>query len=258
MTKRKYEAIFGRRTIIFLCVIFFFKTVVAQDIVTNQLWTEAFVNYSFANAYKLENSVAYRTTLPSSGWHTFSFRPTLVRDFTQNIDGQAALTLSYVAQNDTSNTFEIRPMLGSRVHLTPNRRVLMRILFRFEQRNFLDTETKDWSQSARFRVRPEIIIPLNRKSYFENDQWYALVDAEWFFTAGEDVEERFANRFRLRMGGGYRLNATWRFELLYTKQEAKNKIEEDFYTSDNIWRIRLKYFVNRTKHTSTTTPSGSD
>ena len=43
---------------------------------------------------------------------------------------------------------------------------------------------------------------------YEDKAWYGILDAEWFFTSEEDdVQERFANRFRGRCGLGYRLNA---------------------------------------------------
>lgn len=217
----------------------------AQDNSSNQLWNEALINYSFANVYNLENNVSYRTNFTSPKYRCLVYRPTLTRSFTQSIDGQVALRFSYVHENDTSKSLEIRPTIGGRIHLTPNRRVLIRALIRFEQRNFKDLETKEWTQSARFRVRPELIIPLNKKSYFENNQWYALFDVEWFFVTDNDVDERFANRFRVRVGPGYRLNANWRFELLFMKQESKSKIGDDFYTSDSVLRARVKYYITK-------------
>jgi len=248
MIKQPYEFDRSWRILLYSFVIGFLPIIVkAQDVVSNQLWLESFINYSFANVYNLENQVSYRTALDGSPYQSIIFRPTLVRSFTQNVDGQFALRVSYVLQNDTSSSLEIRPTLGSRIHITPNRRVLTRVLFRFEQRNFKDLETNEWTKTSRIRIRPEFIIPLNKKSYFENNQWYALFDVEWFVVIDKDVDERFANRFRLRVGGGYRLNANWRFEFIYMRQESKNKIGEEFYTSDNIWRARVKYYFTRGK-----------
>lgn len=215
----------------------------AQSSTNEQLWTEFYLNYSFANVYNLENRFRYRTNFESPKWRAFDFIPTLGRSFTQNIDGSFGITFSYVFQNDTANTFEVRPTLGTRIHFTPNRRILSRLLIRLEQRNFQHKETSDWEQSARLRIRPELLIPLNRKSYFEDKMVYAIIDAEWFIIMDKDVDERFANRFRLRTGLGYRLSRRWRFEAMFMLQESKNKIGEDFYSSDNIFRLRAKYYI---------------
>ncbi len=48
--------------------------------------------------------------------------------------------------------------------------------------------------------------------------WYSLLDAEAFIVMDQDVEERFANRFRIRTGIGYRINYGLRLEFMYTLQ----------------------------------------
>lgn len=201
------------------------------------------LTYPFANAFSLELRLTYRTNFEDPRWHSYIVLPIFQYSLTQNVDLNAGVTASAVAQNDTSNTFELRPMLGARFHLTPNRRALARIYLRMEQRNFKDLETKNWTHSMRFRIRPELLLPLNRRAYFENNQLYLIADAEWFITVDKDLDERFANRFRARLGLGYRLDATWRFEVIYMQQQAKNKIGEDFHTSDDVLRLRVKFYL---------------
>ena len=83
-----------------------------------------------------------------------------------------------------------------------------------------------------------MLIPINQKSFFNDELWYGVLDAEWFLTVDDDVDERFANRFRLRLGIGYRLSYTSRFEFIYMMQESKHAIGDSFYNSDNIFRFR--------------------
>lgn len=217
----------------------------AQTANDQQLWTEFYINHSFLNVYELQNRIRYRTNFESSKWRALDLMSTLDRSFTQNLDVSGGLTFSYVFQNDTLNTLELRPMLGARIHFTPNRRVLSRLYLRFEQRNMHNQESTDWQHSMRLRLRPELVVPLNRKSYFEDKQVYAIVDAEWFLVIDKDVEEKYANRFRFRGGLGYRLSRQWRFELIYMQQLSKNKIGDDFDSNDNILRMRVKWYPSR-------------
>jgi hypothetical protein len=226
------------------------SSVKGQSSKGEQLWTEIYVNYSFANIYELQNRLRFRTNLDAPKWRALDLISTLDRTFTQNIDGNIGLNFSYVFQNDTINTLELRPSIGTRIHFTPNQRVLSRLFLRVEQRNLYQQGTSDWQHSLRMRVRPELLIPLNKKSYYEDKMFYGIVDAEWFIVPENDVDERFANRFRIRVGIGYRLSRQWRFEGIYMHQLSKNKIGDDFDTSDNIVRLRLKYFPSRQKENS--------
>ena len=221
-------------------------TVRSQD-VNEQLWIEYMAEYPFANSWMFENAFTYSTLLGTPKWISFDYAPSLEYSLTQNIDLVTGITLSYTYQTDDYNTLEIRPMIGTRIHFTPNRRVLLRTYIRLEQRNFKNLETNEWDNTFRPRWRLESIIPLNRKTYFEDKLWYLLTDAEWFMTMDDDVDERFANRFRARAGLGYRLNYNFRFEFIFMHQESRNKLEDDFATSDNIFRFRVKHYFRKTK-----------
>lgn len=211
-----------------------------------QLWGEYLVNYSFANSFNLENTLQFSTAFTSPKWRAFDYTPTLEYSVLNWLTLSAAVTLSYTAQTEDYNTFEVRPVLGTRIHITPNQRVLIRTYLRMEQRNFKNLDTKEWETSYRPRVRLEALIPINRKSYYEDKLWYGIVDFELLYTTN-DVKERFANRFRLRTGIGYRLNSASRFELIYMLQESRNGIDESFTSVDNIIRVRYRHYLRRHK-----------
>ena len=224
---------------------------------SKQLWFEYMANYSFANSFNLENTFVYSTGLNSPRWRAFDYTPTLEYSIDSHFDLQFATMLSYTAQTQDYNTFEVRPMLGTRIHFTPHKRILTRLLLRLEQRNLQNLETKTWESVWRPRARIETLIPITKKSYFEDKLWYGIADAEWFFSKDNDVKERFANRFRLRLGIGYRLNYGSRFEILYMNQESKDGIDDTYYTSDNMLRFRYKHFLNKSKSSSTLSGSGN-
>ena len=213
-----------------------------------QIWLEYMLNYPFANSFNVENAFVYNALIGTPRWQSLEYSPTVDYSLTQNLDFCAGGTLAYTEQTDSYNTFEARVMIGSRLHLTPHRRVQLRIYGRLEFRNFLNLDTHEWEHVPRPRIRVESLIPINKKSYWEDHLWYGIADVEWLFT-DEDVEERFANRFRLRLGVGYRLSYTSRFEFVYTAQKSRSGIDEDFTSSDHIFRFRYKHYLRKTKPT---------
>jgi hypothetical protein len=122
------------------------------------------------------------------------------------------------------------------------------VLVRFEQRNIKSKETDEWTSAYRSRFRFESQIPFNNPTMFNKDKlWYGIVDAEWFIVIDEDVKERFANRFRFRSGIGYRINYNFRLEFVYTYQESRNQYDDNTYSRDNLYRVRFRHFINKSK-----------
>ena len=204
------------------------------------------LNYPFANSFNLENALTYSTLIGTPKWGALDYSATVEWSATNHIDIIAQTILSYTNQTESSNTFELRPVLGTRLYFTPNKRIQTRLLVRLEQRNFKNLETKEWDQVYRPRARGEVIIPINKDSYFVDKLWYAITDVEWLFIS-DNVEERFANRFRWRIGAGYRLSYNLRFEFLYMLQLSKNAIEDNYESSDNIFRFRVKQYLRKSK-----------
>ena len=225
----------------------------------NQFWVEAMSNNPFANVYNMETAFTYATALTEKPkWSSYDLQVTLDRSFSQNIDLQGSLLISSTIQDDSLSTREIRPAIGTRIHFTPNRRILTRALIRFENRNLLNTETDTWSSSNRSRIRLESLVPFNKPNMFAGDKlWYGLFDAEFFFVLDKNLHERYANRYRFRAALGYRLSYTWRFELMYTLQESRNTIGSEFTTTDNIFRVRVRHFLNKAKPSKVSAGNGN-
>lgn len=98
-----------------------------------QAWFEYMLNYPFANSFNLENAVTYSTLLEGQRWYSFDYTPTLEWSVTHNIDVLGQVVLSYTKQNESYNTLEVRPVIGSRIHITPHKRIQTRALLRLEQ-----------------------------------------------------------------------------------------------------------------------------
>lgn len=213
-----------------------------------QIWFEYMLNYPFANSWNVELAGTYSTILGDSRWRALDLQLTPEYSITQHVDVMGALLVSRTFQQEALTTFEVREMLGARFHFTPNRRILTRLLVRFENRNIQNRETDDWGASNRLRFRAESVIPLNKPTMYSGDKlWYSILDAEAFVVMDQDAEERFANRLRIRTGIGYRIHYGLRLEFVYTLQRSRNALEEDFQTTDNIFRFRIKQYLNKAK-----------
>lgn len=216
-----------------------------------QMWNEYMLNMPFANQYNIEFAATYATALESPKWRALDLQITPEVALTQHIDVLAAVLYSNTIQNAELSTSEVRATIGTRLHFTPNARVQTRLLLRLEQRNVIDQESSEWDHSTRSRVRAETVFPLNRDSMYAGDKLiYGVTDLEYFFVVDQDIRERFANRMRVRAGLGYRVSYGLRLELMYTLQLSKNTVEDQFNTTDNILRVRIKQYLNKSRPTN--------
>ena len=231
-----------------VCFLLVISQAVEAKSQVNQAWTEYMLNYPFANQFNIEFAPTYAVYEGSPRWSTLSFQVTPEWSATDRFDIQCAAMVNRTNQNDTRSTDEIREMIGTRINFTPHKRILTRLLVRYEQRNLQDIETSEWTHSNRTRLRAETITPLNKRTMFSGDRLlYLTLDAEAFLVIDRNLEERYTNRYRFRAGLGYRLNYTWRFELQYMYQVARNTVDTEFDSSDGIIRIRIKQFLNKAK-----------
>lgn len=234
-----------KKTALFF-LLFFVRFAADAQPVNEQLWFEYMQNYPFADKWNLENAVTYSTLLNKPRWHALDYSATVEWSLNKNIDLLAQTLFSYTWQNEATNTLEIRPAIGTRIYFTLDKRIQTRLLLRLEQRNFKDLETKAWEQVYRPRIRAEIVIPFNKYSLAKDDVWYGMMTAEWLHT-NDELKERFANRQRFSIGAGYKLNYHIRFEFLYMLQKSRQLITDDFESSDNIFRFRVKQFLRKNK-----------
>ncbi len=237
---------FGCRTSLLMLVAMLSAGTVRAQTTNNQFWAEYMLNHPFGTLWNVELAATYSTLLKSSGWQSFDLQLTPEFILSSHVDLQGALLYNRTVQYQPLTSTEFRIMLGTRIHLTPKRRVLTRVLLRFEQRHMYYPDQDLKEQSTRARLRLETVIPLNKKSMFGGDNlWYLIADAEAFIPLDESLDERFLSRYRFRFGPGYRLSYTWRFEFLYTLQESRNTLVGDFDATDNLFRIRIKHFLHQ-------------
>lgn len=71
-----------------------------------------------------------------------------------------------------------------------------------------------------------------------------FADYEEFIVVDRQLEERYANRRRARVGFGYRLSYKHRFDLSFTLQNSRNEIDEEFVSNDNVIQFKYKLYLN--------------
>jgi hypothetical protein len=165
----------------------------------------------------------------------------------RKLDLLSEIPIGYTKQYQGISTFEITPMVGARYFFTPGKRIDARFVWRYQVRAFWKIEEQDWEVSNRTRLRAEVFISINGPNLFTDKLWYSFLDYEEYFVLDQQLDERYANRRRGRIGLGYRLDYKNRFELSYTLQSARDEIQGDFYRNDNVIQLRYKMFLNPAK-----------
>lgn len=213
-----------------------------------QLWLDFQLSYPFANRYLLENTTSYQTLLSKEGkWRSINIGPAFEYVLLNWVDIVSEIPMGYTKQTEGSSSYEISPIAGARFHITQGKKIDMRFLLRYQWRAFRQVEDKDWDVSNRTRLRGEIYVCINGPNLFTDNLWYGFADYEEFVVLDQQLDERYANRRRARIGLAYRMNYKHRFELSYTLQSSRNEIEGDFISNDNVIQVKYKMYLNPAK-----------
>lgn len=210
-----------------------------------QFWAEFQTSYPFANRYLVENTVAYQTLLSGGEkWSTLSLSPTFEMVLTPKIELTAEVPLGWTRQNNTRTSFEVSPLAGFRFHITQNRRIDTRLLARVQSRNVHQIESDVWEHLGRLRLKGEVWISITGPNLFTDKLLYSLIDYEEFLVTDQQINERFANLRRARVGLGYRFSYAHRLDLYYTLQYSRDEINGDFSRIDNVIQVKYKLYLN--------------
>jgi hypothetical protein len=210
-----------------------------------QLWLDYQIDYPFANRYLLEVAGSYQTLLSKDDkWRSLNLTTTFEALVFNFLDVTADLPLAYTLQKPELNSFEIAPMVGLRFYITQSKRIDTRVLVRYQQRHFHQIEQDDWDVSNRTRLKAEAYICLNGPNLFTNNLWYLALDYEEFIVLDEQLEERYANRRRAKVGLNYRWTYKHRFDLSFTLQSSRDEIDGEFTATDNVLQFRYRLFLN--------------
>jgi hypothetical protein len=116
-------------------------------------------------------------------------------------------------------------------------------LVRLEQRSFHYSGDRQSTSDSRFRNRVELKLAINEPNLATDGVWYLTGDAEWFVPLEDnEASERFATKFRLRAGIGYRYSYKWRFEIRAIRDTARQTLLGDIDVDALMLDLRVKWF----------------
>jgi hypothetical protein len=169
------------------------------------------------------------------------------------LDVVGEVTAGSTLQTDDLRTNELTLRAGARMYLlnnvrdkfhfghTPLSRVSLATLIRLEERNFWYSDDTDSQQSFRFRARVEFKAPINHADLTADRTYYVLADAEGYVPVGDEIDERYASKYRARLGLGYRINGGQRVDLLYIRDRVQDTIEDG--PRDSLQAFDVRYRV---------------
>jgi hypothetical protein len=213
---------------------------------STQIWANLTLGKSRSETTYLELDIEpKRQVSEGEEWRNIDFTPLLEYYPTDWLDLTAETTIGNTRQRDGLDTFEITPRVGVRFHLfakmAPHRpeipglkyerlpltRLAVGTLVRVEWRNFFYSDETPSQHTWRARLRLEGKLALNHATLVEDRTLYAIGDAEYYQPLGDDIEERYVNKVRSRLGLGYRFSATTKLEFLYIRDWNRDSPEEE-------------------------------
>jgi hypothetical protein len=215
---------------------------------TLELWGNLMAEWQVTPRWLLTFDAEPKMLLVGAGqWETVDLTTTPEFAVTRWLDLMAELVTGYTVDSQHPNTTEVTERLGLRLYLIRSR-FQLRDTFRFEQRNrFYSDATSD--HLFRTRNRVEMRYVLNRERTSQPGAVIVIADFEYFIVVDHEAQERYASRYRIRAGIGYRLDPAWRVDLLYMYQRSRNTYDVPFSTSENIIDLRFPARVlNRRKN----------
>jgi hypothetical protein len=184
-------------------------------------------------------------------WRNVDFTPLGEYYPTSWLDLEAEGTVGRTHQRDGIDTFEVTPRIGARLHLfkqvvgsrkrerLPLTRVSLSTLVRLEWRNFFYSDDTPDRHEWRARLRLEGKLAISHKTLAQDRTLYAIGDAEYYAPLGDDIEERYVNKVRARIGLGYRIAAATRLEFLYIRDWNRSSPDAALTRESQAFDLRL-------------------
>jgi hypothetical protein len=224
----------------------------ADDFAT-QAWTNFTMGWNRSEKVYLELDLEPKVVISGEPqWRNLDVTPAFEYYPNSWVDLTGEATIGSTLQTDDLRTNELTVRAGVRTYLLKHVRDRLRqenkpvgwvsvaSLFRVEERNFWYSDKTESQHSFRFRARLESKAPINHADLTADRTFYVLADAEAFVPIGRGVEERFANKYRLRVGLGYRINARQRVDLLYLRDWVRHTIEDTPHATTQALDVRYR------------------
>jgi hypothetical protein len=247
-----------RKFLLIIGIVYFHNFASAQETVSQQLWGNAVFGFPVNQNMYLELDAEPKWQISrGERWRNIDITPLIEYYPNSWLDLTAEVTGGYTNQSNDVNTVEITPRLGIRFHLFTNvwqyfetserlplSRLTLATFFRLEARNLWYSGDLPSEHESRLRMRLESKIAINHERLDFDDTVYLFTDVEYYVPLGREISEKFASKFRLRIGPGYRLSYDNRFELLLIYDFARDTLDEAVNKDALAVDLRFKFYFN--------------
>lgn len=228
-----------------------------------QVWLNFTPGWSKGKHWYLELDVEPKWQVSGGEeWRNLDLTPLVEYYPADWVDISAETSIGNTLQKDGLDTFEVTSRLGARFHLLgkaarhlraipglkherlPLTRVGIATLVRMEHRNFFYSDDTPNKHSWRARLRLEGRVALNHARLAQDRTLYSISDVEYYQPLGDEVEERYVNKMRVRLGLGYRPSSRTRFEAIYSRDWNRDSPDATYGGEDTrAFDLRWKLFL---------------
>jgi len=206
---------------------------------TEQIWLDYNPRWDLGKRWLLDLDNQTRIVVSDPALWQIRIQPTLEFSLRKWIDLTGGVWLIYTNRFEDSDRLETRPTVGLRLKRNIWRGVNLNNYIRGEYRIQRDLSDGETTAAGRLRNRLQALIPINRRSLSDDNTWYAVIDAEWFWQRDPVVDDGFNSQRRYRAGIAWRKNSTWSFQWLYIFQRSRPNATDPFSVVDNIFSFSL-------------------
>ena len=227
----------------------------AQEKTSTQLWGSVILGHHPNERFFMVAEIEPRTQISGEeSWQALYATMALEYHLSKWFDLTGELSTGFTDQTNDLSSFEVTPRVGLRLHAVeqtikqtpilqktfidrlPLKRFHLAAWLRLEYRNLFYSGDRESSREWRLRIRPAFRIAINNPSLGNDRTLFLHTDVEYFEPIGDDIPERFVNKFRFRIGPGYRINTRRKVELLFMYDLNRDSelvdFEEDAFAVD--------------------------
>jgi hypothetical protein len=148
----------------------------------------------------------------------------------------------FTDNENKANQLELRPFAGVKLFLPNKINWNIYNFTRYEYRALQDSETKEWNNYSRLRIRFGVEMPFSKnEKAWQPGNFYGLADAEPYIR----FDKGLVDPFRIRGGIGYIMkSAPVRLEFIYHAQYT-NPDGSGLRFTDNIYRLNIKLGIHK-------------
>ena len=215
-----------------------------SDGVSPQLWNNGYVLWNVSERFDFRGALSYNVLLNKTvPWNEISATAAGAWKFHRFMDASLGIYMARSLESSELKSFEYRPFIGFRLFTDNKRRWLISNRSRFEIRTFVySDESNDFT--FRFRNLTYASISLNKREMTMFNNLFVFAYFEVFYNFEKEVQERFFDLFKYKIGLGYRLDKNWRFDLGFVNQDSRNTIEiPSQLPSDVITRYVIEWSI---------------